>query len=70
MIINIHFNIYQRKELSTALFNSGNLVFASLILGQVVSGKFDPSLFLIGMICFVIFFSIAIMLLEKERGAI
>jgi len=67
-MINIHFNTYQRKELSKTLFNSGNLVFASLILGQVVSGKFDPFMFIVGMICFVMFFAIAIILLEKERG--
>jgi hypothetical protein len=64
------FNSRQRKELSKALFNSGNLVFASLILGQVVSGKFDPFMFLMGIICFVMFFAGAIMLLIDERSAI
>lgn len=67
---NIHFNRQQRKELSKALFNSGNLVFASLILGQVVSRNFAPPLFIMGVICFAIFFSIAIMLLYKERETV
>ena len=69
-MVNIHFNTYQRKELGKALFNSGNLVFASLILGQVVSTKFDPFMFFIGMICFVLFFTIAIILLKKGEDTI
>ena len=68
-MINIHFNACQRKELSKALFNSGNLVFASLILSQIVSDKLDPSMFLIGMFSMVILFASAIMLLGKERNA-
>jgi len=67
-MVNIHFNSYQKKELSKALFNLGNLVFASLILGQVVSGKFDPFMFLIGVFCFVMFFTGAILLLKEERS--
>ena len=69
-MINIHFNNHQRKELSKALFNSGNLVFATLILGPIVSDKYEPFRFIIGMFCLVLFFSSAIILLREERGAI
>jgi hypothetical protein len=69
-MVNFYFNAYQKKGLSKALFNSGNLVFGSLILGQVVSGKFDPFMFLIDLICFAMFFAIAIILLKEERGTI
>ncbi len=69
-MINIHLNSYQRREFSKALFNSGNLVFASLILGQIVSGKFDPFMFLIGMFCVATFFAIAIILLKEERVSV
>ena len=70
-MINIRFNTQQKKELSKALFNSGNLVFASLILSQIVSDKLDPSMFLIGIFAMAILFASAIMLLSmnKERGA-
>ena len=68
-MFNIHFNSYQRKELSKALFNSGNLAFATLILGPVVSDKFEPSWFIIGTFCLVLFFSSVIILLSEERSA-
>ena len=67
--MNIYFNIQQKKELSKALFNSGNLVFASIILSQIVSDKLDPSLFLIGVLSIVIFFTCAIILLKEERSS-
>jgi len=69
-MVNLYFNTHQKKELSKALFNSGNLVFASLILSQIVSDKLDPFMFLIGAFSMVIFFASAIMLLNKERNAI
>jgi hypothetical protein len=68
-MFNLHFNPLQRRELSKALFNSGNLVFGALILGQVVAEKFEASMFLIGFICFVVFFYLAIILLKDERSA-
>jgi len=69
-MFNIHFNASQRKEFSKALFNSGNLVFASFILGQIVSDKFDPFMFLIGVFCVVTFFASAMILLKEERGSL
>lgn len=66
----LRFNRDQKLELSKALFNSGNLVFASLILSQMVSDKLDPSIFLIGVFSMVMFFAGAIMLLYEERNSV
>src|SRR3989338_8351662 len=65
--INIKFNEVQSKEMGKALFNAGNLCFSALILGQVVSGKFSPQLFIMGIICFAAFFTAAILVLTDRR---
>ena len=64
-LLTIKFNRDQTKELSKALFNTGNISFGSLILKIVASGHFDLSVFTIGTICFIAFFTLAIMLLSK-----
>ncbi len=67
-MFNLHFNPDQRKGFSKALFDTGNLVFGALILGQVVAERFETILFLLGGFSFATFFSMAIILLKDERG--
>lgn len=67
-MFNLHFNSHQRNGFSKALFDTGNLVFGALILGQVLAERFEAILFLIGIFLFATFFTMAIILLKDERG--
>ena len=65
MLFSIKFNEMQSKEMGKALFNSGNLSFSALILGQAVSGELNVAAFIMGIICFAMFFTLAMLLLSN-----
>jgi len=58
----------QRKGLAAALYNLGNIVAASLIVGQLVaSGRFRTLPFAVGLIMFISAYLIATKL-NREEG--
>jgi len=57
-MFNIHLNNHQRKELSKAFFNLGNIIAGAVTFGTFMFGSF----------CVVIVFSGAILLLKTERN--
>jgi len=63
-------NITQRKELSKAIFNLGNIILGSLVVNQVVSGALDPATFIFSVFCFALAWYGAIILLYEERTSI
>ena len=63
----IQLNNNQRKELSKAFFNLGNIMIGSLIVNQVVAGTLDPAIFIFSLFCFVLTWLSAIILLIEER---
>jgi hypothetical protein len=63
-----NFNDNQRKELSKAFFNLGNIIIGSLVVNQVVSGVLDIDTFLFSLFCFALTWYRAIVLLQEERG--
>lgn len=52
----------QRKELGKALFNTGNLILAVIVLGQFVGKELDFAKLISGFILWVIFFIVATIL--------
>ncbi len=66
-MFNLHFNPSQRKELSKAIFNLGNIIIGSLIVNQAVIGLLDFETFIFSGFCFLVSWYYAIMLLNNER---
>ena len=62
----VSFNRSQRKELSIALYNTANFIFAVIVLGQFVTNKdFDFTKLIFGFILWFILFIVST-LLNKE----
>jgi len=67
-VFNIHFNSQQKKELSKAFFNFGNIVGGALIVSQAIFGLLTLGSFIFGLFCFTIIFAAATLLLSEERN--
>lgn len=57
-------NDNQRKELSKAVFNLGNIMIGILVINQAVSGVLDLETFIFGVFCFVFTWYNAMVLLN------
>jgi hypothetical protein len=62
-----YFNGIQRKELSKAFFNLGNIIIGSLVVNQVVTGALQPETFIFSVFCFVTTWVTAIILLIEGK---
>jgi hypothetical protein len=56
----------QRKELSKAIFNLGNIIIGSLVVNQAVIGTLDFETFIFSVFCFALSWYGAIVLLEER----
>jgi len=63
-------NSTQRKELSKAIFNFGNIIIGSLVVNQAVMGVLDFETFIFSVFCFALSWYSAIVLLDEERTSI
>ncbi len=65
---NFKLNLTQRKELSKAIFNFGNIIAGALIVNQAVFGALTFGTFIFGSFCFTMLFTVATLLLKTERN--
>lgn len=56
------------ENLSKALYDMGKLVFATLILGQFVSNKFNLSAIIIGIVLTILAFVVALRLEQIKEN--